>query len=236
MKTIILALGLGFGIFSAGAIAAETPRSVSVSGSCLRSVIPDRGSVTLTVDAKDADAKRAQTAASRQYESLRTKIGALRLADAEISTVEFRSEEIREWEKDRNVSKGFRTRMSLKVETSDISRLGEVTELASREGIKEMGSLTLFVSTKRMMDERMGCLKEASEQAKAKADTLAKALGAKVGEVLTINEDPTPDSSQPVPMMRNEMAFKSASAAPSPAIEPGRTEFKTTVHVAFGLK
>jgi uncharacterized protein YggE len=222
--------------FSVGVLAAEPPRTVSVTGNCVRSVVPDRGALTLTVEVKDPDAKRAQTAASRQYDALRGKIAALKLKDGEISTSEYISEEIREWEHSKMVSKGFHTRIGLRVETADHARLGEVIEIASREEIKEVSELRLFVSTKKMLDEKMACLREASEQARAKAESLASALGAKVGEVQKIEENSTPDSPAPgpVPMYRGAMSAMAKVAAPT--IDAGKTEISTAVQVTFGLK
>ncbi len=228
---------LGFatlGLFGTTALAADAPRTVSVSGACIRSVVPNRAAVVLMVDEKDADAKRAQVAATRRYESIRGKISAFRLPEGEMTTVEFHSEEIREWEKNKLISKGFRTRIGLRVETSDQARLGEVIEMASREGIKQISGLKLFVSTKKMLEEKMGCLKEASEQARAKAESLVKALSAKLGEVQTIMETSGPDSPSPMMMMDQGMMKNSAMDA-APQIEPGKTEITTTVQVTFGL-
>lgn len=233
MKVSLLVTGLIL-LSSGSTWAAETPRTVSVSGSCIRSVIPDRGAVTLTAEIKDSDAKRAQTAATRSYEAVRSKALGLKLPDAQLSTSEYTSEEVKEWEKDRMVSRGFRTRIGLRVETSDTARLGEVMEMASREGIKQISGMQLFVSSKKLLDEKMACLKEAAEQAKAKADTLAKSLGAKVGDVIAVQESP---SYTPVPMLQGTVAMGMAEErAPAPRIEAGKIEVSTSVNVTFGLR
>jgi uncharacterized protein YggE len=234
-KEIVRGIGL-VALAVSSANASEPPRSVAVSGYCQRNVIPDRGAVVATVDVRDADPKRAQSAATRQYESFRSKVGALRLPDGEISTVEYVSEEVREWEKDRQVSKGFHTRIGLRVETSDHARLGEVMALAAREGIKSVGGLELFVSTKKMLEEKMACLKDASAQAKSKAEALANALGAKVGEVLAITENSGPEAPPPRPMFARAMDVAEAKGAAEPTIVPGKTELSTSVQVTFGLK
>lgn len=226
----------GFLFFSGTFAYADAPRSVLVSGSCIRSTIPDRGVVTLTAEAKDPSSKRAQIAATQLYESVRSKVTSLRLPDADLSTAEYTSEELKEWEKNRMVSKGFRTRIALRVETSDHSRLGEVLEVGTREGVTEMTGLQLFVSSKKMLDEKMFCLKDAAEQARAKADTLAKTLGAKLGEVLTIQETGSthqPPAPRPM-MMKSAQSMNAAEAAPT--LEAGKVEVSTEVQVTFALK
>lgn len=221
---------------AASASAIETQRTVAVSGSCVRNAVPDRGAVTLTAEAKDADAKRAQTAANRQYEAIRSKAAGLKLPDSEISTSEYTSEEIKEWEKDRMVSRGFRTRISLRVETSDTARLGEVMDLGSREGIKQISGMQIFVSSKKMLEERMLCLKDASAQAKAKAETLAHALGAKVGDVISIQENSSPFYPPPQPIFATSMAMEGSERGAAPKIEPGKVEVNVSVNVTFGLR
>lgn len=231
---------LGAAVFllsSVGVVhAAEAPRTVSVTGSCIRNVIPDRGAVNLTAESRDGDAKRAQTTAARSYEAVRSKAVALKLADGELTTSEYSSEEVREWEKDKMVSRGFRTRIGLRVETSDTARLGEVMEIASREGIKQISGMQLFVSSKKLLDEKMACLKDAAEQARAKADTLAKSLGAKVGEVVLIQESSSPYSPGPMPMVSGMMAMDAMERSPAPKIEAGKVEVSMTVNVTFSLR
>jgi uncharacterized protein YggE len=213
-------------------------RSVAVTGDCVRSVIPDRGAVILTAEAKSPDSKRTQTEAKKLYEGVRSKVAALRLPDGEISTSEYVSEEVREWNNGKQVSRGFRTRIGLRVETSDHSRLCEVLEIGSRGGITEMSGLMLFVSPKKMLEEKMVCLKEAAEQARSKADSLAKTLGAKLGEVLSIEEDSVVRS-RPEPglaLRMERMDMMKSVAASAPVIEPGKTQLNTSVQVWFSLK
>ena len=137
---VVISVGAVFA--TGGAAAAENPRSVSVSGECIRTVVPDRGAVTITAEVKESDAKRARNGANRIYEAVRSRVSKLNLPDANVSTAEYLSEEVREWEKDKMVSKGFRTRIALRVETSDHSRLSEVIEIASREGVKQMSGMS----------------------------------------------------------------------------------------------
>jgi len=122
------------------------------------------------------------------------------------------------------------------VETSDTARLGEVMELGSREGIKQISGMQLFVSSKKMLEEKMLCLKEASEQAKAKAETLARALGAKVGEVILIQENSTTFNPPPQPMMGMAMAMDASEKMAAPKIEAGKVEVNVTVNATFGLR
>lgn len=220
---------------SVDALARE--RVVNVSGTCIRNVTPDRGSVTITAEFKDLDVKKATTLATQQYEKVRDRVVRLKLEDEELSTSEYRVDEIREWENNKNVFKGYRARIGLKVVTSNQKRLGEVIEIASKEGVRDVGGLSLFISSKLARSERNECLKEASEQAKSKAQKLAESLGAKLGEVVQIDEAALQSFPQPMPVFAKSMMADSAGErAGAPNIEAGKEEIQASISVTFGLR
>lgn len=163
-------------------------RSVTVNGSCLRSVQPDRGSITVTAQYQDADLQKAAKRATESYEKLRQAVQKLGLKNAELNTSEYDLAEVREWEKERQVSKGFRARMGLTVTTSETSRLGEIILLAGRQGLREVSRLQTFLSPERQKIEREACLEEAVKNAKSKAEAIAKSASARIGKVLTVIE------------------------------------------------
>lgn len=133
------------GTFSFAAPVSEL-RRITVSGVCQREVTPDRGAVTLTAEARDSDLKVAAQKATSSYERVRDAIKKLNLQDLELRTVEYTMGEVREWENQKNVFKGFRSRLGLRVVTSQVDKLGEVISLATREGLKEVGGLQSFLS------------------------------------------------------------------------------------------
>ena len=230
-------VGLG-GLSSAAVHASE--RFISVTGTCQRNVIPDRGSIRLTAQAQDRDLKVAARDATRIYESMKDAIKKLSLEDMELTTSEYSVEEVREWEENRSVSKGFRARMGLEVTTSAVQRLGDVISIASREGVKDVGSLHHFVSHARLRAEQTACLEEAAKEAKARAEKLASALGADLGPVISISEgagDAHPPMPRPMPMMMERAtAPGEADKEAAPGVEPGKREVRVQAQVVFSVK
>jgi len=223
-------------VLTASASDSRPVRTVSVSGSCTRSIVPDRGSIRVTAEAQDKELRSATRDAAKQYEAVRDAVKRLNLADAELTTTEYSVNEIREWEKDRQVSKGFRARMGLEVATSDIQKLGEVIAIASREGIRDVGALVSFVSRAKMRDEQAACLQAAARDAQSRAEKLAEALGAKLGEAIQIVEGGGGETEpRPRPMMMAR-AMSVPDAEPAPGVESGKREITVTVSATFGLK
>ncbi len=237
LRSCFALLGLVITALTPTLASASPDRLVSVSGSCLRKITPDRASVTITSEAKESDPKRATQKAQDVYERVLSKVKALKLPDSEIQTTEYSVEEIKEWENNKMVSRGFRARMGFQVETPDAKRLGEALEIAAKEGVRDVGRLALFVSNTRERDERNACLKEAAEQARIKATKLAESLNAKLGEVITINES---GASMPQPRPHFGMAksamMDEAQLSAAPTIETGKQELSITIQASFLLK
>ena len=88
------------------------------------------------------------------------------------------------------------------------------------------------------MTEEITCLQEASANARTKAQKLAGALGASLGEVITVNESGV---SRPFYQPRPEMMMAKrggmmAMDAAAPNIEAGQQSLSLSVQVTFALK
>ena len=148
--------------------------------------------------------------------------------------------EIKEWEKNREVMRGYRARMGLWVSTSEIQKIGEIIAIASKEKVKDVNSLQTYLSDEKQLQEEVACLGDAAKNARVKAEKLASALGAKLGEVMQMNETGRSLPHWPRPMMMQKsmgmraMAMEDANSAPS--VEAGQQNLSLTVQVSFGLK
>lgn len=214
--------------------AAEQPRLISVSGQCNRSAVPDRGSITATVEVKNDDLKVASKKATEQYEKFKEAVQKLKLDDLELSTSEYSVNQIREYENKRYVNKGFKARMGLRITSSNIQKMGEVIAAASREGVQEVGSLSTFLSPDKLLREQTACLEEAAKNAHIKAEKLANALNAKVGPAYSVSEN-WQSGGGPIHFERERMAMADAVMA-APTIEPGKQDLSVTVQISFELK
>lgn len=201
-------------------------------------VSPDRGSITLTVEFQSPDLSKATRDASNSYNRLTNEIKKLKLADLNLRTAEYSVFEVKEWEKNQHVSKGFRARMGLWVSTSDINKIGEVIAIASKEKVKNVDSLQTYLSDEKQLEEETKCLSEAAKNAKMKAEKLASASNAKLGEVLSISEASRAVPYYPAPRLQKfqtrAMAMESDMEAPS--IEVGQQTLSLTIQATFALK
>lgn len=199
LKSTMLALAV---LGASPLVMAEDLRNfMSVSGECLKSVSQDRGAVTLTADFLDASAGTAAKKATRQYNDILDRVKKMNLKDAQIETSEYSvNEDFDYTPKGERKSRGFRARNGLRIETSEIERMGEVIKIGTDLGVKSISSLSMFVSQQKWKTERESCLEEAYQNAKSKADRLSRVSGVKIKGVARMDES---GSSSPLQYQRS---------------------------------
>ncbi len=238
MKTLTLVWCLiaSFSIFAGARAEAKEERTVTVSGVCKRSVVPDRGAIVVTAEFRDSDLRTASKKAQDAYERVRSQVQKMSLEDLQMRTSEYGVNQVREWEKNKMVSKGFQARMGLEVSSSQVARMGEVIALAAREGLQDVGGLRTFLSETKLLQEQTSCLQEAAQNARVKAERLASALSTKVAQVNSINESWSPVQVPPARPLSKLMMADAESSRSAPEVEAGREDLAVTVQVVFALQ
>ncbi|MFY7993832.1 MAG: SIMPL domain-containing protein [Bacteriovoracaceae bacterium] len=221
-------------LFSTSSFAATS--FVNVTGKCQMKVIPDQASLAFTAEALEKDQQKAVNKITVQTKELTDKIKELKLKGMVLETSNYNVHQQRDWENNKMVDKGYRASVTITVTSNEISRMGEAMVLGSKVGITNVGNLRSFLSLEKEQAEYLKCLDIAAEDARGKADQLAKKLKAKVGDVLEIYERPQQSSPSPV-YERTMMAMKGASdTMASIPVEAGEQVFSTQIEVKFSLK
>jgi uncharacterized protein YggE len=216
--------------------ASDSDKKVTVSGECTSEVTPDRGSIIFVAETTDSDVKRAISQTTTLHEKLRAELQRQRIKDLELSTSEYSVFEKREWEKDKNVSKGFSARIGIKATTSEISKMGDLIAIAARLGIKETTALSTYLSPQKMLEEKKKCLEVAAKDAREKAEALTKSLNARLGKVLQITARGSMSSS-PQPMYEARVMHKGMAAnLVAPTIEGPKQTLTQEVDVSFAIE
>lgn len=217
----------------ASAEPASTPaaETISVSGLAKVKLIPDRVVFTISVE---TSAKTVGEAVQQNNGKIEQVIAALKKAGAteqEIQTTNFSifpQQEFTENRRPRIV--GYQVSNSLTVTRATVSDAGKLLQAAVDAGANQAGGLSLVVSD--LSRGREEGLQRAFQDAKAKAETLAKAAGRTVGRALSISEGIM--SAPPSPLLGRTMAAE-AKFAEVP-VSPGTEEISFTVSVTFELR
>lgn len=217
------------------ALAAIDTRFIAVSGHCMKRVSPDRGTLQLTAEARESDPGKASSKATGLYEKLRADIKKLSLKDGQLQTTTYNVSPEFDYKNGKQTLRHYRAAMGIEIETSELQRMGELIQVAGRLGIQNAGGFNVFLSAEKRKEVYEGCLEEAIQNARSKAERMAKAGGSKLADVLTIEEHKS-DRRPPEPPMMMKAAAMDSEMGGAPAIESKNLGIEVQVAVSFGLK
>lgn len=207
-------------------------RTVSVSGQGEISAEPDLAHLTLGVEARRptlAEARSEVTAAVERLLALTKSLGIdPRLVNA--TRVQVLPEY--SWnDKDRKrILLGYFVSRQVQVELRNLEQLGTLLERAVDAGANQVSDPVLDSS--RRKDLERDAMTRAVQDARQNAETLAKAAGAKLGNVRALNASA---AGPVVPVYRAKMAMAEASMAPEATFQAGDMKFSAMVSAEYDL-
>ena len=188
----------------------------------------------MSVVERDPTVSRAQAAAAeatRRMLKLTDKFGIPRaLVNTTSATVSPDYRWNRESEQQELV--GYIAERSIEVELRDLDKLGDLIEGAVEAGINQINPPALD-SSKRQEIYRQA-LTLAAQNARANAETLAAALGARLGKVASVSAFDAGGGPPPAPMFRMQADMAMAEAAPE-TYSAGDIRFDARVNAVFFL-
>src|SRR5262245_3179022 len=205
---------------------------VVVSGEGIVKAPPDQAFVTIAAESRSKVPKEAQAANATAMTAVQQKLAAAGIPKDAIRTLSFDLQLESDWVNGRQVPRGYVARNSIEVRLDDITRVGEVIDLAVAGGATAVHNVRFDLKQRDMLERE--ALKRATADARARADAAASGVGRAIDRVIRI-EEPTsgrPRPPMPTMVMREAMA---ASAPPTP-VAPGEIEIRATVTLTATLK
>src|SRR5215217_4861923 len=187
------------------------PPVVVTTGQATIRLPPDRAYVTLSTETRAPKPADAQQRNAQAMAAVQQKLEAARLPKETIRTLAYSLQEEYEYANNRRTSRGFRAVNTIEVRLDDITRVGEVLDLAVAAGATGAHDIR-FDLKDRAAAERQA-LRLAVADARARAEAAAAGANAALIAVIKIEEQgrATPVPRPMVSTMRTAMA---ADAAP----------------------
>lgn len=249
---IVAVIGAGYtlsGERSHAEMDLKAVRTISVSGEANRKFVPDEAHLRVNLNSmkmKLADAKANHDEKLKKLMSIVDEAGIEeRKVRTESSTVQPVYEYVQVPQGNSNrVFRGYRVQTQLDVTVVETTKLGSVMENITNAGFEQGANtewgdlLNLQYQVSEPEKKRDELLAEAISVARAKAERMAQAAGAKIGDVFQINEGNVPNFQPPVPMPMMMMAKAADMAGAEAAYAPpaGEQQLNATVSVVFELE
>jgi hypothetical protein len=204
--------------------------SVIVCGTAVRSVQPDRATVSLGISQVTADAATAINEIATRSQLLEALVGELGFDRTAWVTDGVRVAEEWQWQNDSNVLVGYRATSGITVTVRQLQLVGPLLQRAVTSCAATIRSLLWHVDDDNPV--RIELMGDAARDARDRAGAYAAALGMQVGNVELISESPIDAGRPPVEMM---MARSTKAESDSMSVNEGVVEVRAEVHVRFAL-
>lgn len=214
--------------------AEERPRLVVVTGQGEVQAEPDQAIVTLGVESRKLKLEDARAEVTKTVDAVLKLTRDLKIDQKYVRATRINVQPEYNWDqnaKERNLI-GYFVSRQVEVDLRDLDKLGTLLEKATDLGVNQLGDPRLESSKRRDLERE--ALAKAVQDARANAEAIAKAAGAKIGAARTITASsgfiPVPVQSR---MFKTAMAAEAADA--SQTYQSGQMTFTGNVNVEYDL-
>lgn len=214
--------------------AAEEEAMMAFIGEAEISVRPDVVYIYLGVETEAETAREAQLKNAESMVKVFENLEKIGLKKESIETTSFHVEPVREYisKSKKWVTKGYRAVNAIKITLTDLEKTGEVIDVAVEGGSNTVQNIVFAVKDESQW--KLKALEAAAKDARAKAETVAAALGIKLTGIKYVS-----DREADVIIQTRDMgkmygaAVVAESGGPSTPIEAGDVKVHASVEVHF---
>ncbi|MBC7333936.1 MAG: SIMPL domain-containing protein [Actinobacteria bacterium] len=211
--------------------------TIFVNGQGATKVMPDKALVDITTTSENESSEKAMDECSKIAQAV---ISAIQKTQAENLTTETSSINLEPLyyyvENQPPKIYAYRASLTVKVSTTEITKMGQVIANAVEAGASTLSSIRFDLTDALKEDAQKKALKNALDDARKKAQTIAESMGLRLDKVYYISEIET---YYPGPIYAaEETILKSAEAqeVTPPPITPEEMEITANIQVCFTFK
>lgn len=226
----ILALA-ALALTACGAIPVQSAegRTLSINGSGSVYITPDKASINLGVQSRDEQVKDATAESNRVIERIREVLAEYGVEEADVQTTNFSVYPYSEFDPEGMSNVTYQVDNTVNVTVRDISKLGEILDAVIEAGANSIYGIQFGVSDQESAYNQ--AMEAAVENAADRAEALAAASGAELGELQTIT---TYFGGGGFPPMYMESAAGMGGAG-DVALSPGAMEIRVEVTAIYAI-
>lgn len=223
---VLAAMFYAFVVSGTGVKLTTSPeyRTISVSGTASTSVIPDTASLSIGVITQDATAKEASGMNAASMNNVTAALKNLGLLDKEIQTSSISIQPVYNYTRDVPVIVGYSASNNVLITTRNLDKLSDIMDKSIASGANQVSGISFIVSEEKQRQIVGDLLSAAVNDAKSKADDLAKSLNVNIANVKTSSIS---ERTQMFPVMA---ALAEKAATP---IQPGESKVTLSVQVTY---
>jgi hypothetical protein len=233
----VIAVSLVLIALAVAAPVEKQPRTLTVTGTAEISVSPDICYVTL--GSESLDKKSARTAYRANAALMNGVVAAIKAVGIEAKDLQtsrltvmpaYRYEE----KTNKRLFDGYRVTQQLEVKVRDLEKVTAVLDAGIEAGATEVNGVNFTIENPKHYTGEARL--EAARAAQAKAQTMAEAMGVKLGKPMTISESEPNNWGGYYAQTANVAMRDQVSESVSAELQPGEVKLTRTVYVTYELE
>lgn len=237
----ILILGI---LFAGFFITRSTGAIVSAQGESVIEVIPDKTSVSITIDVKNKTAQSVQESIKQISDKTMLALLSIGIDEKDIELQNYNIYPDYEWTpQGGSREKGFRGNQMIIVKLSDFEKAPEVVDVAVNSGAL-ISYINFELSQEKQNEYKAKALEEAGKDAKKKAESTAAGIGKKIGRLVSIEStefnyapwvyyQKSYDSAEAIDMVAAGSEAREAAISINPKTSEVRASVRVTYKIGF---
>lgn len=208
------------------------PLGVLATGHAEVQVAPDRAILTLGVSQRAATAREAQAQASAVAQRVLAALSRLGVERDQIQTTQLTLAPVFSTPRPESADEprvvGYRAENLITIESARLEQLGALIDAAVQAGASRLEGVSF--TRKDDLAARQQALQAAADRARRQAETLARALGVRLGPVVQVREGA---GVLPTPMLRETALLRADAGTP---VLPGQVTVAADVTVRYEIQ
>lgn len=206
--------------------------TIDVSGNSEIKIDPDLAKIYITIETKNKDVKKAEEENSELMEKV---MAALKKYSVDIETVSYNvyPYQDKNWNTGAIIDQGYRVTNAIVVSTDNLEEVGKIIDVSINRGANRIDRVEFTLKDGTKKKAQAQTLKLAAQNAKEKAQSLAKELDIKVVKAIHISESNYHVTPYYVQEDMMESAPKAGATNYIPQISPKDVKLTARVTVSF---
>ena len=229
---IIAAVILALGLLWYNKDNVSNKRTISSNGISTMKSMPDLTTVYIRIDTSASTADESKDQNSKISEAVMVSLLKI-VENKDIETQQFNIYPEYDWSEGKQKLLGYKTTNSLKVKLTDFTKIGDVIDAAIDSGASGIDSINFEISDDKKSELKKQVLEKASQDAREKAESVAKGLNAKLGKLVSVSA--ADYDYRPYPIYTMEAGGVSAAKEAATNVNPQELEVSANVQVTFEI-
>ncbi|MCC7357732.1 SIMPL domain-containing protein [Candidatus Uhrbacteria bacterium] len=208
---------------------------ITIDGTGKITATPDVAIINLGVQTEALTVKETQKNNTQKMNAIVAAMKKLGIADKDLQTSNYTLNPKIDWRDGKQNIIGYTIYQNLTVKLRDLDKAGEVLSTSAELGMNQSGGIQFTIDEPKTLQERARTM--AIEDARKKADQLAKELGLRIVKVVTFSEGVNGNTLPPIPVYaKAQMADSFERAVQNPEIQSGSLDVVSHVNITFEVR